>query len=110
MAQSEPDRGGGDSSACHRCCEKNAQVSLCKTKLSPQLLEVGLKKGQGRPEVVGDRGVREPRDVQHTYQTLALGEPPGASECLRGLGSTLRLGTSLRGGHAGRGASPMPTS
>lgn len=109
-AQSEHDRGGGESFACYPFCWRVAQASLCKTKVSPQLLEVRLKGGQGSPKVVGDRGVREPRDLQHTDQTLTLGKPSGPSGCLRGAGSTLRLGTSLRGGHAGRDASTMPTS
>lgn len=103
-------RAGGESSACHPRRAECAQASLCKAKLSPQPLEVRLKGGHRSPEVVRDRGVREPRDVQHTDQALALGEPPGPCGSLRGAGSTLRLGTSLRWGHARLGASTMPTS
>lgn len=88
-------RGAGESSACHPRCARVAQACLCKSKLSPQLPEVRLNGGQGSPKVGGDRGVRETRDVQHTDQTLTLGEPPGPPECLRGAGPTLRLGTAL---------------
>lgn len=87
------------SSTCHSCYEKNPHASLCRTQLSLQIYEVSLKGGQASSKVVGDRGVREPRDEPHTDQTLTLGETSGPR--LRRAESALSLDTTLRMPHAG---------